>query len=188
MRRLISLPLLTLVLACTENTPIEPETSLYPEMSAVHARGGMGNVVKMVPFKVKGTWWYASDGDASICDAVPGTAAMSFIEWKGTGTHMGRVTGTNTNCYGPGAPMARPFLAQGGAFTAANGDVLIAFGDEPVLSIFPDLSFEIGPVDFSGGTGRFENATGWYDLYGENALGGGAFTLTGEISSVGSSR
>lgn len=188
MRPLVFLSLLTLAFACTDNTPIEPELSLSPEMSVAQARGGMGDVVEMVPFKVKGTWWYASDGDASICDEVPGTAAIQFIEWEGTATHMGKVTGTNINCLGPGDPMTRPFLAQGGTITAANGDVLMAFGDEVTLSIFPDYSFEIGPVSFVGGTGRFKNATGWYQLYGEDAIGAGPFTLTGEISSVGSSK
>ena len=188
MRRIFFLPLLTVVFACADNAPIGPEMSLSPEMSVAQAKGGMGDVVKMVPFKVKGTWWYASDGDASVCDEVSGTAAIQFIEWEGTATHMGKVTGTNINCLGPGDPMSRPFLAQGGTITAANGDMLIAFDDEVTLTIFPDYSFEIGPVDFVGGTGRFENATGWYQLHGEDAIGAGPFTLTGEISSVGSSK
>ena len=188
MRRLVLLPFLTLVFACADDTPIEVEMSLTPEMAVAQASSGVGDVVKMVPFKLKGTWWYASDGDASVCDQVPGTAAIQFIEWEGTGTHMGKVTGTNVNCLGPGDPMARPFLAQGGAITAAIGDVLIAFSDEVTLAVFPDYSFEIGPVDLTGGTGRFENATGWYQLWGADAIAAGPFTLTGEISSVGSSK
>jgi len=188
MRRFFFLPLLTALFACAETTPIVPEMSPSPETSVAQAKGRMSDPVKMVPFRLKGVWWYALEGDASICADVPGTAAIQFIEWEGNGTHLGRVTGTNTNCLGPGDPMTRPFLAQGGAITAANGDVLVVFGDEATLSILSDLSFEIGPVNFVGGTGRFENATGWYQLFGEDAVGAGAFTLTGEISSVGSGK
>jgi hypothetical protein len=189
MRRLFLFPLLLFSVACSDNMPVEPEMDLSPELSVATERGGMGDVVKMVPFKLKGDWGYASEGDATICDEVPGTALIQFIEWEGTATHMGKVTGTNVNCFGPGEPMNRPLLAQGGAITAANGDVLKVFGTEATLTIFSDFSFEIGPVDFvPGGTGRFENVTGWYQLHAEDAINAGPFTLEGEISSVGSSK
>ena len=84
--------------------------------------------------------------------------------------------------------MSRPLLAQGGVITAANGDVLNFFSEDPPFSVNLDYSFEIGHVAFVGGAGRFENATGWYQLHGEDAIGAGPFTLTGEISSVGSSK
>jgi len=188
MRKLVFLPLLTLALACNDSTLIEPELAFTPELSVAQARSGQGDVVKMVPFKMKGNWEYASDGNGSICDDVSGTAApIQFIEWEGTATHMGKVTGTNVNCFGPGDPMTRVLLAQGGAFKAANGDVLNAFEAAPTLSIFPDFSFEIGPVNFVGGTGHFENAVGWYHLFAESIFGG-AFTMEGQISSVGSSK
>jgi hypothetical protein len=176
------------LVACGDNNLVEPEPALSPELSVAHKKGGMGNVVKMVPFKVTANWWYASAGDASICDAVPGTAAIQFIEWEGTATHMGKVTGTNVNCFGPGDPMSRSLLAHTGAITAANGDVLTIFGTRATVTVFPDFSFEIGPADFAGGTGRFENATGWYQLYGEDAIGAGPGKMVGEISSVGSSK
>ena len=188
MRRLVVLPLLTLVLACSYNPLVEPELADSPDLSVAQKAGGKGNVVKMVPFKMKGNWRFASFGNASICDDVSGTAHIQFIEWEGTATHMGKVTGTNVNCFGPGAPMMRPLLAQGGVIKAANGDVLNVFGDEAVVSVFSDYSFEIGPVNFIGGTGRFENTVGWYVLHGEDVIGAGPATMTGEISSVGSSK
>lgn len=188
MRKLVFLPLLTLVLACNDNTPVGPELALSPEMAVAQAKGGMGDVVKMVPLKIKANWWYATEGNESICDDVSGTAYIQFIGWEGTATHMGKVTGTNVNCFGPGEPMNRELLAHGGAITAANGDVLNIFGTRATLTLFLDYSFEIGPADFAGGTGRFENATGWYQLYGEDAIGAGPGIMVGEISSVGSSK
>lgn len=51
----------------------------------------------------------------------------------------------------------------------------------------PNLSFEIEGPQFVGGTGRFENATGWCHRYAES-LFGGAFIMEGKLSSVGSSK
>jgi hypothetical protein len=188
MRQLWILPLFALVIGCADSTFVEPDIGTTPNLAAAEGAKGQGNVVKMVPLKMKGTWWYAFEGDESVCDDVPGTATIQFIGFEGNATHLGKVTGTNVNCFGPGDPMSREFLAQGGEFKAANGDVLIPFGTEATLSLFGDYSFEIGPVDFVGGTGRFENATGWYRLYGADAIGAGPFTMIGEISSVGSSK
>ena len=188
MRQLWILPLLALAIGCADSALVEPDISATQDLVTSEKGHAQGDVVKMVPLKMKGTWWYAFEGDESVCDDVPGTATIQFIGFEGNATHLGKVTGTNVNCLGPGDPMSREFLAQGGEFKAANGDVLKVFGTEATLSVFPDLSFEIGPVDLAGGTGRFENATGWYRLYGADAIGAGPFTLTGELSSVGSSK
>lgn len=189
MRRLWILPLLALAIGCADSTLVEPELAGSPDVLAAEKADGKGDVVKMVPLNIKGTWWQAFEGDPSICDDVSGTDYIQYIEWEGNASHMGKVTGANVNCLGPGPQGGRPLLAQGGEFIAANGDVLRVFGERATLTVdLTDFSFEIGPVDFAGGTGRFENATGWYQLYGEDALTGGAFTLVGEISSVGSSK
>ena len=188
MRKLVFLPILALAVACTDTTLVEPELAVSPDLAVAQAKGGMGDVVKMVPLKIKANWWYASEGNESICDDVSGTAYIQFIGWEGTATHMGKVTGTNVNCFGPGDPMSRLLLAHGGAIKAANGDTLNIFGEEAILTINMDYSFEIGPAAFSGGSGRFKNATGWYQLYGEDAIGAGPGKMVGEISSVGSSK
>lgn len=155
----------------------------------VQAQGGMGDLVKMVPFKMKGTWWNVDEGDPTPCEAFPGSVPLS-LEYEGTASHMGRSTGAVTNCFGPGTPGSRPFLAQSGTTRAANGDLLYAYGTASggtAMIIHADLSFEIGPVPLVGGKGRFANAEGWYHLYGDN-IAGGDFTYVGEISSVGSSK
>ena len=63
--------------------------------------------------------------------------------------------------------------------------------DPPIgLVVDPGVSYMIGPVLLTGGTGRFENAWGWYLLSGDYSAGpgGGDYTLKGMISSVGSSK
>ena len=187
MKRALVVPLLLVAgFACTDDSVTSPEVPAAEALGQAPVASARAEV-KTVPFKLQGDWWYA-DGDPSICDGVEGTASVQFIAWEGTATHLGPVSGSGVNCYGPGDPLSRTLLAQIAEFHAANGDALYAFGEEATVLIFPDFSFEIGPVDFNGGTGRFENAVGWYRLYGDDAIGAGPFTLEGEISSVGSAR
>ena len=190
MKRIVAVPALLLVLACQDHTPLQPEPELAPSPALAQAPNGLGDGAKMVPLKMAGTWWPTAEGDPSPCeefaDAVP-----LFLEWEGTSTHMGRMGGSATNCMGPGAYGSRPFLSHSTTMMAANGDLLYshgsAAGDGTQMVIHPDLSFAIVSAPLVGGTGRFRDATGSYNLYGDN-IAGGAFTLEGWISSVGSSR
>ena len=186
MRKLIAVPALLLILACQDRTPFDPILTAAPDV-AVSERG---DLLKMVPFEMKGTWWPTAVGDASPCAPYAG-AIPRFLEWEGTSTHMGLVTGSATNCIVIQPNGSYLLLVHSTKTTAANGDILYArgsaAGDGTVLLVHPGLSFEIWPALMVGGTGRFENAEGEYHLYGDN-LFGGTFTMEGWISSVGSSK
>lgn len=54
-------------------------------------------------------------------------------------------------------------------FTAANGDVLLASSVGSSVPGFPEVSFQ-GTITFSGGSGRFANATGQATIAGSADL------------------
>ena len=66
----------------------------------------------------------------------------------------------------------------------------VEYGSELIL--FDDGSgFSVTGVQLVGGTGRFENAEGWYDIwvtFSAELDGTGTWEIEGEISSVGSTR
>jgi hypothetical protein len=196
MKKLIVVPALLLLLACQDHNPVQPAPELTPELALAQARGGPGNVVKMVPAKSKGTMWFVATGDDSPCHDVPGWEDTSFIESEGTSTQMGRITSTFTNCMGEGVFLQRPLLAQFVTTRAANGDLLYWRGlatdpAKPFSFIvdYRDWSWQTRNLGVVGGTGRFKNATGWWDCSGDNILAERSnWTCEGEISSVGSSK
>jgi hypothetical protein len=153
-------------------------------------------VQKMVPFKGKGTMWFVAEGDDSPCLDVPGWEDTSFLESEGTSTHFGRSTTTFTNCMGEGEFLQRPLLAQFATMRAANGDLIFAqgFADDPDMPFsfivdYSDWSWETQNMRIVGGTGRFENATGWWSCSGDNiAAPRSNWTCEGEISTVGSGK
>jgi hypothetical protein len=199
MKKLIVVPAVLLLLACQDHNPVQPAPELTPELALAQARGGPGNVVKMVPIKGKGAMWYVAEaeGDDSFCEELDGWAPgqTAFLESQGTSTQMGRVTATITSCYGEGPPYARPILLFRQNMRAANGDLVFAEGrpDHPEMpyqfTVYADMSWEVRNVRIVGGTGRFENAIGRWDCFGDNILAQRInWTCEGEISSVGSSK
>jgi len=194
MRRLVFLPILALLVACSDNTPLEPDLAASPELGVAQAASAQGMAVKMVPLKMKGTWAYAATGDATPCEAYPGSTP-GFIEFGGTATHMGRFLGTATNCMDYSGPPVVAIMSQTTIIQAANGDLLFAQGtvgdDPPIELVFdPGVWYMIGPSLVTGGTGRFQNASGWFMLRGDYSMGpgGGDYIIEGRISSVGSSK
>jgi hypothetical protein len=110
--------------------------------------------------------------------------------FEGTAIHMGRVTGSAANC----TDLATfTLLTTSQELVAANGDKLFFGGSKESGTVMmidwtdPDLSFEILGLTITGGTGRFENASGWLALSAES-ISGGAFTIEGEISTLGSNK
>jgi hypothetical protein len=199
MKKLIVAPALLLLLACQDHNPVQPEPEVAPELAFAQAPGGLGSIVKMVPFKGKGSMWFVAGGDESPCLDLPGWTSTSFLESEGTGTQMGRVTSTFTICYGPGAPFVREPLLFLQTMRAANGDLIYGEGrpddaQAPYqLIVNADFSYEVLNVHVMGGTGRFENATGRWDCFGDDILPLYSFqpvawTCVGEMSSVGSSK
>jgi hypothetical protein len=196
MKKLIVVPAMLLLLACQDHNPVQPAPELTPELALAQARGGPGNVVKMLPFKGKGTMSFVAEGVEEFCSAVQGWADTSFIEGEGTMTHLGHTTFAFTNCMGAGDPFSRPLLAIRVTWRAANGDLLYGEGLAADMEMpyrfridYSDFSWDGRPVRIVGGTGRFENATGWWGCSGDNILAQRInWTCEGEISSVGSSK
>lgn len=187
-RVLLLLPVLALGVACADNTVTGPELAVTEDLGVDLPAYAKRMDVKMVPVKIKGTWQGVLEGNPAPCarwdDAFP-----QFIEFEGTGTHMGRFVGTATNCV---SSVDGTFLSQTSWMTAANGDMLFTDGtwmDDPPIeaSLDPGVSFEIAPSRITGGTGRFLNAVGVTYLKGDYSAGmGGNYSIHGEISSVGS--
>ena len=144
--------------------------------------------LKKVPFKGKGSMMIV--GQASGCD---GDAEMisTTVEIKMRLTHLGLSTITTTNCFTFPAFM---YVAGNGTITGANGDQLFYEGSAvdygTTHPIYPDGSWEFGPLHIVGGSGRFEGAVGVFDGWGmldESGLAGTAF-IEGWIASVGSTK
>jgi hypothetical protein len=188
MRRLILLPLLSLVFACNDNTLTEPELAISPESGLLQAAARDGDAVKMVPYKGKGALMIV--GVVAGCGDDPGLLSVSVaIEMRAT--HTGRSNIAMTNCFTP----AMEFIeTDTGIITTANGDLIYVYGslaDYGTTHPFhSDGTYEFGPVHFVGGTGRFEGATGKFEAWGvmdESGLTGTVIS-EGWISTVGAKK
>ena len=109
------------------------------------------------------------DGNGNVIGAEP--------TGSGNATHLGTFTNTGKVSFTPDASnpnILRP--SGGGVFTAANGDKL----NFVIVSGALDLTTGIGTGDFAftGGTGRFANATGLTSGVIQQNLVTGAYELT----------
>ena len=108
------------------------------------------------PFKAKADRVSAEFGLFPECEGIVGERAV----YTGTATHLGRVDLVEFLCLDfsedPEDPLV-PFVVYG-EYVAANGDELTFF----VEGVFNrDTGVVVdGGFDFTGGTGRFEDATG----------------------------
>lgn len=106
---------------------------------------------------------FSADG-ADRCDA--SAYWFSAYEGRGTATHLGRYTESNTHCMyvsGMTATTMEGTFDEGlSTITAANGDTLTyAYGGSFVVDFTTGLStIEIEWWEITGGTGRFAHATG----------------------------
>ena len=131
----------------------------------------------------------ASDlGGFAIVDACPGTDIVRTSDWgSGTGTHLGRYTFVATECVNLGS-----LAVTDGSWTitAASGDTLSGRYSGQAAGVpgsLCDITYDVeGPV--TGGTGRFEGASGRLRWLGFANLCTGELgdEITGTISSVGS--
>jgi hypothetical protein len=201
MKRLIlalALPLMLVLLGCDGVSPTAPEVEIQadavsatPTTTVGATWTGSANAgVHEVP--ISGSETTLADPSVLVDCLLPdGSVATQFpavIHGTGRFTHLGKTTSviTTNSCLVNLSNGGLDFLGEAD-HVAANGDVLHAlFGGTALTDGTLDFEF----VTFSGGTGRFENATGSADAQGfSNAADGtGEFSFEGMISSVGSSK
>jgi len=145
----------------------------------------------------------ASMREASLAPAAPAGSQVPFrASYAGTITHTGLTTavlrGTGVARYlGKGTNEAYVTIMRqddscvGGAvaaskvtLTGADGDMLNLIGRDVACSVGPGRGHETGIYVVTGGTGRFENATGEGTLEGnaDTARGRFTFKLNGTVS------
>jgi hypothetical protein len=116
------------------------------------------------------------EGHLTMVSPTDGTLAAS-----GTATHLGRWTQAGTISFTT-TDDPNVLLASGEVtFTAANGDTLVSTFDA-VLTISttnPTTGIANGAFVFTGGTGRFDGASGTGDFVVMQNLDTGDYELTG---------
>lgn len=160
--------------ACDRTTATDPQLSQSASLAELPISDGM------VPYREHMSGAPAADALLVGCEPVAaGVALPDRLITVGVATHLGRVTGvvTGTWC---ALDASGVVSIEGSALrTTASGDVLEATWTGTIAGDVLTLD-----VTFTGGSGRFQNATGW-------AVGGGTidpsgaseWTLTGRITS-----
>ncbi len=163
------------VAACDGTTATDPQLS--KSASPAKAPATVDDV--MVPYFERLSSAPAPDALPVVCEpAFAGVILPNSLVAAGVATHLGKVTGTitGTSC----AVDVSGIVSIGGLAQriAANGDVLDATWTGTIAGGALTLS-----VTFTGGSGRFQNASGW--ATGEGTVdpsGVSEWTLTGRIT------
>jgi hypothetical protein len=163
-----------LVVACDSATAPDPQLS----MNAAAAADGL------VPIRIQETAFTAPDAMAVVCEpAAAGVALPDRLLARGVASHLGQVSSviTGASCV---VDLTSGVVAIAGTAerTAANGDLLLATWAGTLAGGTLTLD-----ITFTGGTGRFRNATGWAhgSGYMDASTGTGAWTAAGRISAPG---
>lgn len=170
----------TVALGCSDSTPTGVLGTSLSRLDINTAR-------EMVPLRGTGTLTAIPTAGVVACEAPDGSVIAvvpAVFDVLARYTHLGRTTGTSTTdeCRFEPADGTLHLIGRA-ALAAADGDELLA---ALAITIYPDLSFG-GEVAVTGGTGRFDGATGWAGGGGTLDLeaGSGTFWIDGMISSVG---
>ena len=152
-KQLLSLLLGVSFAACDGTTATGPQLSKKALPAEARATVDDG----MVPYFERLSSAPAPDALPVVCEpAFAGVVLPNSLVAAGAATHLGNVTGaiTGTSC----AVDVSGVVAIGGwaLRTAANGDVLQADWTGTIAGDVLTLS-----VTFTGGSGRFQNASGW---------------------------
>jgi hypothetical protein len=150
------------ILAACADSPTEPTG-----IQASYGRDGDGNVSK--PFRASLFTGIAGLAPDPACGDPP--RFLNTQVGEGEATHLGRFSVVITFCIDATDVLDDGQLTEGeslpydqgvGTLIAANGDELYLSISGAVLpSDHPDFDFEFhDPFSFTGGTGRFEGATG----------------------------
>jgi len=132
--------------------------------------GALPVVAAERPFALHGT-----GGAAFITDAA-GNIIGAKITYSGTATHLGLWSGFGKLQFKPDPNNSNQLLATGTSIlTAANGDKL-QFLVDGTLDITTGLGK--GTLQFVGGTGRFDEASGSANFIVTQNLATGAFEVT----------
>ena len=150
-----SLAALGLLLACDQTASVSPS-------------GGSTSIVAADlsgprPWKES----YQSSGTIAPATQCPSPLLLESEAGSGTATHIGKYTIVNSHCVDPstGALTVGRFVK-----TTANGDQLFGSYVGTATLVQPPAPIGIfqvsGTVTFTGGTGRFDGATGTSDMVG----------------------
>ena len=122
----------------------------------------------------RGVSTFVTDGAGNIIGA--------DVTGSGTGTHLGAFTNAGRIFFAPDPNNSARLLVTGAAtITAANGDklnIVVEDGEQDIATFVGRGKFR-----FTGGTGRFESATGLTSYVVEQNLttGGYEITIVGKI-------
>jgi hypothetical protein len=114
-----------------------------PDAQTQHLRPFWGNAAGEVTF-----------GNPGVCTTQP---VQTLANSKGSIIHLGRTMFATTHCASPDGMLA---LEGHATFTAPNGDQIFATYTAHTVAIPPPLIVQEGELSITGGTGRFEHATG----------------------------
>jgi len=158
----------------TGNAPVGPGIGMQPQRSAAE---------QMVPFHTS-SYTFHTTAVAPATDCNTGERRV-YLAGEGTATHLGRYTADLSFCSRPNG-----VLYNGrGTFVAANGDLLRFVFNGTSSFVAPNSLPFTSFATFTGGTGRFEDASGDATVAGtvNTTTGAGDGSWDGTISSVGSS-
>ena len=150
---------------------------------------------KLAPFRGSGTYWYAGPPEVieEIIDGEVVLVLVAVVGLEGRATRLGRFQGVETwrFIFDPEGPDGAfgDYLSHESKWIAANGDELHNEGSVEHGSVHEfyeplGTGFSLTGVHIVGGTGRFENAVGWYDFWVNHTPGdiGGTWEFEGGIS------
>ena len=176
---MVALPLVVIfAVGCDHSPPIVtgPNAALQVQRSATE---------QAVPFKTSS---YLFQGIAAVPEPGCNAAGESrrYLTGEGAATHLGSYTVELSFCARPGG-----ILDDGvGTFVAANGD-LLHFTFEGTSTFAPPFTLTFTSYSlFTGGTGRFDGASGEAVVTGalDVRTGAGDGAWNGTLSSVGSNK
>jgi hypothetical protein len=125
---------------------------------------------------------FQGSAEGAIVSAAPGPGGVELaVEAEGTATQLGQFFREETILFNPATGALTGLIV----FTAANGDQLFGTVDGGFVS----PTNATGSYSFTGGTGRFENASGEAD-FSLSSPDGVHFTVefNGSLSSVGANK
>ena len=125
---------------------------------------------------------FQGSAEGAIVNATPDPAGVVLtVQAEGDASHLGEFFREETILFNPGTGVLTGLIV----FTAANGDQLFGTVDGGFVS----ATEATGTYTFTGGTGRFQNASGEAD-FSLSTSDGVHFTVEfdGSLSSVGANK